>query len=188
MQSEGWIAIYRSLLDQDHDLHPFSNGDKACRLAAWIDLIGLAKWRAKSDLERGQLKMKQKKLAQRWNWHRSKVKRFLSELEETGRIQRDPQTGPKPTVVTICNYGDYQFSRPQTDRRSATGSTTYSSNDEEKQNRGRTRPRENGSKPSGPGDVTTTDEPCPDCSEPLNSNARGFYCPVCGETKHLEVA
>lgn len=125
MDEGGWIAVYRSFLDRSHDLHPFSTGDEACRAFAWVDLLSLARWKDGGGLERGQLKMKQRTLAQRWNWSRSKVKRFLTQLEDQGRIVRDPQTGPKPTIVTVCNYDRYQFSRPQTDHKAARDPTTH---------------------------------------------------------------
>lgn len=44
----------------------------------------------------------------RWNWSTGKVSRFLSDLEEEGRIRRERTSNTRPAVITICNYDDYQ--------------------------------------------------------------------------------
>lgn len=127
MPQQGWIAVYRSVLDPSHDLHPMATGESACRLAAWVDLLGQARWKAGGELDRGQLRASQSFLATRWNWSRSKVRRFLNDMEEKGRIDRDrragQQSGRQATVITVCNYDVYQPARPASDtaKRPASG-------------------------------------------------------------------
>lgn len=141
MPRSGWIAIAKDLLDKRHDLHPFTRGEEACRAFAWIDLLGMVRWEDGGGLERGQTRIKQRELAARWNWSRAKVRRFLSQLEEDDRIFTDPQSGPKPTIVTVCNYDRYQFSKngsgPKSGPRS--GPTPYK--EEQEQHRAHARGR-----------------------------------------------
>ena len=107
---EGWYLLSRRLNDPFHDLHPHSTGEAACSAWAWVDLIGMARWKDSGGVPRGQVPASERFLATRWNWHRSRVTRFLDELERKGRIEREPQTGRKPGHVVICNYDTYQTS------------------------------------------------------------------------------
>jgi hypothetical protein len=104
----GWYLISRKLTDPFHDLHPHSTGETACSAWAWVDLIGMARWKESGGVPRGHIPASERFLATRWNWHRSRVTRFLDELEEKGRIEREPQTGRKPGHIIICNYDLYQ--------------------------------------------------------------------------------
>lgn len=104
----GYFLVSRKLADPQHDLHPVSTGDAACRAFAWVDMIGMAKWRDGGGLERGQLRGSVRFLASRWNWSTGKTSRFLNNLEEKGRIVREQQSRTRASVITICNYSDYQ--------------------------------------------------------------------------------
>ena len=106
--TEGWYLLSRRLNDPFHDLHPHSTGETACSAWAWVDLIGMARWRDSGGVPRGHVPASERFLATRWNWHRSRVTRFLDELERNGRIEREPQTGRKPGHIIICNYETYQ--------------------------------------------------------------------------------
>ena len=108
-KSMGWVSIYRSL--QDDDLwksEPFTRGQ------AWVDLILLARHEAghtrvrgiRVELARGSLSTAEDKLASRWQWSRGKVRRFLKELEEDGRIVQ--QKTRVSSVIAIANYNEYQ--------------------------------------------------------------------------------
>lgn len=120
----GWFVVSRSLCNPDHDLHPHSTGESACRMAAWVDLLGLARWKDGGGLRRGELCHSERFLAARWNRHRSWVRRFLEDLADEGRISRDPRIGPnsdpqtthnegrKPARISICKYDSYQIPRP----------------------------------------------------------------------------
>lgn len=107
-----WIKIHTSLLDGQHHLHPMARGEAACRALAWIDLIGMARWREGGGLKRGQVRASVRFLAKRWNWSKDKVSRFLEELEAEGAIMRATPVGHLPTIITISNYNVYQYSGP----------------------------------------------------------------------------
>lgn len=108
-KDDGWVAVSRGLLDVQHDLHPWTTGEPACRLGAWVDLIGYAQWKSNGDLDRGQLRASVRFLAKRWNWSKSKVSRFLQELRDAKRIKRGTQAGREPDIITIRNYDSYQI-------------------------------------------------------------------------------
>lgn len=111
-QRSRWISIDVSVLNPQHRLHPAFRGEKACRLGAWVDLLGLARWRDGGGLNRGEVRASERFLAQRWNWSRDKVRRFLDELETEGAAMRilDRSAPREPTTIIICNYCFYQSS------------------------------------------------------------------------------
>lgn len=105
----GWIKLYRKLLDSNIWIEkPFSRGQ------AWVDLIMLANHKpgyvrvagTRVDLKRGDVGWSQVKLCERWGWSRGKVRRFLDELETDGNIVQT--TVQRFSVITICNYSQYQ--------------------------------------------------------------------------------
>lgn len=109
MSSEGWISVYRSLWN--HWLwkdKPFSKGQ------AWIDLLMLANHADEKRLVRGSVKTFKKgtvnlsmtSLAERWGWHRSTVKKFISLLEKDKMLTTEVTT--QGTTLTIENYSIYQ--------------------------------------------------------------------------------
>lgn len=108
-KSKGWVKIYRSMMDhRNYDSEPF------CRPMAWIDLILLANHKTGSfrvrgilvTIERGQVGYGLDELAERWQWSRGKVERFMRELEIEGEIVR--QKNNVITLITIVNYEDEQ--------------------------------------------------------------------------------
>lgn len=103
------IVVSRDLLDPAHPLHPASIGEPACRLAAWIDLIGRARDSAGAGLGRGQARTSVRFLAVRWNWSVGKTHRFLADLEKDGRIawERPEQGERRSGTITIVNYDTY---------------------------------------------------------------------------------
>lgn len=111
----GYYLVSRRLNDPFHDLHPHSTGEPACQAFAWIDLIGMARWKESNGTPRGCVIVSERFLSSRWNWSRSRVQRFLDGLESDGRISREPQAGRKPGHIRICNYDTYQDSRATTD-------------------------------------------------------------------------
>ena len=84
--TRGWFPFRRSVLKDPHWLEkPVTRGQ------AKVDLFGLAKWEdtdvtahggKKIALRRGQLFTSFGWLADRWGWHRNKVRRFLDLLAE----------------------------------------------------------------------------------------------------------
>lgn len=104
-----WLKLYRRLADSELWLRePFSRGQ------AWVDLLMLARWKAgfvrirgvKVNLLPGQLAWSDRALAQRWQWNRRKVRRFLSVLEADSQITQ--QKNNVTTVISIKNWERYQ--------------------------------------------------------------------------------
>lgn len=108
--STGYITLKRDI--QDHWLWQEKPFDKK---SAWIDLLLLARWKDGKEFHRGKLYERKRGevncsmlwLAERWGWHRDKVKRFLSLLVEDGMITLNTTT--VDTTITIENYTKHQL-------------------------------------------------------------------------------
>lgn len=108
---EGWVKIHRSLL-----AHPMWLTERFTRGQAWADMFMLANHKdsyirvsgQRIDIKRGQLGWSQDKLAERWKWSRGAVSRFLKELVKDQMLLT--QTLNRTTIITICNYEEYQSS------------------------------------------------------------------------------
>jgi hypothetical protein len=107
----GWIKLHRALADHELWLaEPFTYGQ------AWVDLVlntnhapgSFMVKRQRVSLERGQIGWSEITMTQRWKWSRGKVRRFLKRLEKDSMIKQ--QTGHLTSVITICNYNDFQSS------------------------------------------------------------------------------
>ena len=105
----GWVKIHRALAKHELWLaEPFTYGQ------AWVDLVINANHapgsfmvkRQRVSLERGQLGWSEITMTERWQWSRGKVRRFLKRLSSDGMIEQ--QAGHLTSVITICNYDDYQ--------------------------------------------------------------------------------
>jgi hypothetical protein len=105
----GWAKIHRSLADHELWLaEPFTYGQ------AWVDIFLNANHapgtfmvkRQRVSLERGQLGWSEITMTERWKWSRGKVRRFLKRLSSDGMIEQ--QAGHLTSIITICNYDDYQ--------------------------------------------------------------------------------
>ena len=109
--SKGWISLHRQIWDnwvwKDK---PFSKGQ------AWIDLLLMANYEDKKVLignqlitvKRGSFVTSVRKLCDRWGWSNTKVRAFLSLLEQDGMLI--VKSDAKKTTITIVNYSDYQDS------------------------------------------------------------------------------
>ena len=107
--AKGWISLHRQIWDnwvwKDK---PFSKGQ------AWIDLLLMANYEDKKVLignqlitvKRGSLVTSVRKLCDRWGWSNTKVRAFLSLLEQDGMLI--VKSDAKKTTLTIVNYSDYQ--------------------------------------------------------------------------------
>lgn len=109
MSKAGFVLIYRSVTDSpDWLAEPFTRGQ------AWVDLLMLANHKEgyirkagqKISIKRGQCGWSEKKLAERWQWSRGKVRRFIDELVDGERVSKETNT--RTTMLTICNYNKYQ--------------------------------------------------------------------------------
>ncbi len=103
------FAVSRGIWD--HDMF----ADEAfSEREAWLWLISEAAWKGARvrvgnymvNLERGQLSHSVRFMADKWGWHRAKVERFLKRLKTETMIETDARHGV--TIITICNYGEYQ--------------------------------------------------------------------------------
>ena len=109
---KGYIKLYRDV--RDHWLwkdKPFAKGQ------AWTDLLMMVNHDSKKTMfdgrvvtvNRGSCITSIRKLADRWGWSRSKVARFLDELERDQMLIQNRAT--KRTALSIVNYSVYQGSR-----------------------------------------------------------------------------
>jgi hypothetical protein len=113
---EGWISLHRKISENPlWTCEPFSRGQ------AWVDLILLANHKdgyfykrgVKIDLLKGQLAWSEVALSDRWSWSRSKVRKFLNDLEKEQQIEQ--QKNNVTQVITIKNYCFYQEKGQQKD-------------------------------------------------------------------------
>ena len=110
MTEPDYFHVNRKLLRSAHWL----DGSPFDRRAAWIDLIGLARWQdgcatvrgVQITLERGHLCWSMVGLSKRWRWSEWKVKRYLKWLEDHGQICM--KNTHVTTVIAITNYDRYQ--------------------------------------------------------------------------------
>jgi hypothetical protein len=111
----GYIKLFRKLRDSDiwSEQEPFDFR------SAWVDLLLCANHRASKarfrnetmTIERGQIWSSEAKLAERWLWHRNRVRRFFKILEQGQALRQ--VSGQYGTIITICNYETYQGSLPE---------------------------------------------------------------------------
>ena len=122
---EGWIKLHRKIMD-----NPLYLSEPFTRMQAWIDLLLLANHKEgffyvrgnKVVVGRGQVGTSSRTLASRWQWSRGKVERFLKDLENDNQIE--PQKNNVITLISICNYDDYQNTEPQTEPQTSRRQTT----------------------------------------------------------------
>ncbi len=144
MANQGYILLYRSVMDnKDYFGHKFSTTE------AWVDLLFLAnhtdfresKRGIYFTVKRGQVGYSMTKLAERWQWSKGKVKRFLNELENRTQIETQKVQGINhlTTVISITKYEQYQRYNKANDiadgtqtgrRRNADGSLTINESNE----------------------------------------------------------
>lgn len=122
---DGWIKLHRKIMDT-----PLYLSEPFTRMQAWIDLLLLANHKEglfyvrgnKVVVGRGQIGTSSRMLANRWKWSRGKVERFLQDLEESGQIK--PQKTNVITLISICNYDEYQNTEPQNEPQTSHRQTT----------------------------------------------------------------
>jgi len=111
---EGWISVHRKLADNHLWLcEPFTRGQ------AWVDMLMLANHadsfyyvrNIKVNIKRGQLGWSEPKLAERWKWSRTKVRKFLKDLEKEQQIIQHKNNVTQ--ILTIVNYEQYQKKEQQ---------------------------------------------------------------------------
>jgi DNA-binding transcriptional regulator YhcF (GntR family) len=109
MTERGVFAVDRGLFGHEAFAdEPFTERE------AFLWLVSEAAWKDRARrigthrvvLERGQLAASLRYLAGVWQWHESKVNRFLTKLRSECMIETDAKQGIN--VITICNYDKYQ--------------------------------------------------------------------------------
>lgn len=114
---EGWIKLHRGLLDNDlWRSEPFSRGQ------AWVDLLLLANHKEsffykrgnKVIVKRGEVARSSVELSDRWRWSRTKINKFLKDLEKEQQIVIHKSTVTQ--LITIVNYDIYQEKEQQTEQ------------------------------------------------------------------------
>lgn len=106
---EGWIKLHRQIIE-----HPDYFSEPFTRVMAWIDLLMLANHKGmnmyvrgnKVEIKRGDTAIAQETLATRWKWSRTKVKRYLNELEKDRQIVQ--QKSNVISTISVVNYDAYQ--------------------------------------------------------------------------------
>lgn len=122
---EGWIKLHRQLTDHwVWDDKPYSKGQ------AWVDMLLMANHADKKimiggkpfQIEQGAFVTSENKLMERWGWSKSKVRSFLSSLQNDSMIVK--KTDKKKTTINIVNYSVFQFletkKEPQKDQKKTT--------------------------------------------------------------------
>lgn len=103
--TEGYIILPRALIDDDYLEQKFT------RAQALIDLYMLAAYKERTfyirgnkvTVQRGQVAMGVRSLAERWQWSKNTVTRYLKELEKRGKI--GTQKSSVINVITLNYYG-----------------------------------------------------------------------------------
>lgn len=115
----GWIKIHRAITD--HWL--YTEKRVFSRFEAWNDILLMVNYTdAKTiikgklyDIKRGQSILSLDSWAKRWNWDKSKVRRFLELLQKEKMIELKSDT--ITTHLIVCNYASYQGDRHTNDTR-----------------------------------------------------------------------
>ncbi|MDD3437643.1 MAG: hypothetical protein PHC64_10880 [Candidatus Gastranaerophilales bacterium] len=112
----GWVKLYRKLTENPlWTCEPFTRGQ------AWVDLILLTNYKdsffykrgVKINVKAGQCAWSELALSARWGWSRSKIRKFLNDLEKEHQIIQ--QKNNVTQIVTIVNYNEYQEKKTAND-------------------------------------------------------------------------
>ena len=110
MAEKGWIKTYRQI----QDCWIWKINKPFDERSAWLDLLLSANHKDTKllfngnlvGIERGQFITSIRNLADKWQWSKDKVLKFLRLLESDSMIQRDSDN--HRTLITIVNYCIYQ--------------------------------------------------------------------------------
>jgi len=115
IDGRGFFAVWRRIKDWRY--WPANLNRPFTEFEAWMDILADANYKNKYAgdvlIQRGQLLTSMRKLAMKWRWSEGKVRRWINSLIKGGEI--DVQTTNKWTMITICNYNNWQNWR-HTDR------------------------------------------------------------------------
>ena len=102
--STGFVMLSKDLLEDEMYL-----SERFTRMQAFFDLCFLASFGSRTfykrgikvELQTGQLAKSEEELADRWQWSRNTVRKFLSELQDCGKIEQ--QKSRLITVISVKN-------------------------------------------------------------------------------------
>lgn len=112
--SRGWILLYRDIWDNPLWSPNRQMNDAFDIRSAWIDLLLMANYEDKEvvygkkviKIRRGQTLTSYRHLAERWNWSKNTVVRYIGLLCDMGQVTKlGTQSG---TLLTIVNYDKFQ--------------------------------------------------------------------------------
>lgn len=109
----GWIKIHRSI--KDHWL--YTEKRTFSKFEAWHDILIMVNFSdAKAmikgklyEIKRGQSILSLESWGKRWNWDKSKVRRFMNALQSDAMIVLESDN--ITTRLTVCKYETYQGER-----------------------------------------------------------------------------
>ena len=99
----GWFAVYRSILKK-------YAGD-ADGLAGMIVILSWTRFESDGDLERGEVRISSRRLAEQLGWERTKARRFIKRLQRGGEIRPSNRPANRPTLGAafyVVRYRDLQ--------------------------------------------------------------------------------
>jgi hypothetical protein len=104
---------------RDRFKHHLFRSEQFCRGYAWDWMCSKACYAPRPYtvkgktlmVQRGQFVASPDEMAEAWNWSRSAVNRFLARLKTEHMIEHE--TGHGKSLITICNYEEYQADTPQ---------------------------------------------------------------------------
>jgi hypothetical protein len=148
----GYVRLYRSLFG-----HPAFRDESQAMAFAWM--IGKASWRDTRvrykghsiNLKRGQLAISVRDMGAAFDRDKAWIERLWKRLKSETMIETRTEAGV--TIITICNYGEYQH---EADDRESTGETPRETANETpaRQRRDTEQVREEGKKERGETNVS----------------------------------
>ena len=113
MDKKVYVFVYRSVKDN----WIWNSNEPFDKRSAWIDLILTANHQDKKinfngqlmTVKRGEMITSTHLLSDRWQWSRTKISRFLSDLECDGMISTKKTT--HYTLIKLEKYDIYQYSK-----------------------------------------------------------------------------
>jgi hypothetical protein len=108
--SKGWISLHRQF--SDHWM--WSEKRVFSKAEAWIDILLTVNHNEQKvviknviyNVNRGESIVSLDNWAKRWNWNKSKVRRFFDVLQ--GELMIVTKNETQTTRLTVCNYDSYQ--------------------------------------------------------------------------------
>jgi hypothetical protein len=129
----GYIRLWRKIDDCKELREP---GKIYSKFEAWIDLLAYeAQGKDRNGLKRGEFEASTRYLARKWNWSKSKVERFLNDLQfsDDPMIKRVGQSaGQSAGHFIISKYDIYN---PTRDSQRDSQRDTYKNKEENKEKR-----------------------------------------------------